>query len=153
MRKVLPTVLAVCGLPGVAAYAATHGPASKAPGAGPISVSRGSGRALLPAPGAKPVPLALRLSNSDDARSYVTKLTVAVTRSPAGCLGVENLRIVQSSTSSRRPIRVPGRGSVTLPAQGVSAPTIQIVNRPVNQDGCKGARFPLRFTFRYSDHR
>jgi len=153
MHKVLPIALAVCGLPGVAAYAATHGPASQAPRAGPISISRGNGRALLPAPGAKPVPLALRLSNSDDVRSYVTKLTVAVTGSPAGCRGAANLRIVQSNASSHRPIRVPGRGSVTLPAQGVSAPTIQLVDRPVNQDGCKGARFPLRFTFRYSDHR
>jgi hypothetical protein len=153
MCKVLPIVLAACGLPVVAAYAARHGPASKAPGAGPISVSRGSGKALLPAPGAKPAPLALRLSNSGAARSYVTKLTVAVTGSPAGCRGAANLRIVQSNASSRRPIRVPGRGSVTLPAQGVSVPTIQLVDRPVNQDGCKGARFPLRFTFRYSDDR
>jgi hypothetical protein len=131
----------------LAAYAATHRPASKAVGAEKIiSISRRSGKALLPAPGAEPVPLALRLSNSGDARRYVTGLAVAVTRGPARCRAAANLRIVQANASSRHPIRVPGGGSVILPAQGVSAPTIQLVNRPVNQDGCKGARFPLRFT-------
>jgi hypothetical protein len=101
----------------------------------------------LSAPGAKPAPLALRLSNSSNVRRYVTRLTVAVTGSPRRCRSSANLRIVQSSVSARHPIGVPGRGSVTLPAQGVSAPTIQLVNRPLSQDGCKGARFPLRFTF------
>jgi hypothetical protein len=153
MRQVL-LALAVCGLPGLAAYAATHKPASKAVGAGKIAIDGGSRRAFLAAPpGAKPVPLALRLSNSGGARSYVTRLAVAVARSPARCRAAANLRIVQSNVSHRHPVRVPGRGSVTLPAQGVSAPTIQLVNRPVNQDGCKGARFPLRFTFTYSAHR
>jgi hypothetical protein len=153
MRKVLPIVLAAGGLPCLAAYAATHKPASKAVSAGKIAIDGGSRKAFLAAPGAKPVPLALGLSNSGDARSYVTRLTVAVTRSPARCRGAANLRIVQSNASSRHPIRVPGGGSVRLPAQGVSAPKIQLVNRPVNQDGCKGARFPLRFAFTYSAHR
>ena len=145
--KMLLLALAACALPGLVAYAAMHKPASKAVGAGKISISRRSGKALLPAPGAEPVPLALRLSNSGDARRYVTGLAVAVTRSPARCRAAANLRIVQSNASSRHPIRVPGRGSVTLPAQGISAPTILLVNRPVSQDGCKGARFPLRFTY------
>jgi hypothetical protein len=153
MRQALPLVLAVCGLPGLAAYAATHKPASKAAGAEKISIDRGSGRALLPAPGAKPAPLALRLSNSSDVRRYVTRLTVAVRGSPARCRAAANLRIVQANASGRHPIRVPEGGSVILPAQGVSAPTIQLVNRPVNQDGCKGARFPLRFTFTYRARR
>jgi hypothetical protein len=153
MRRVLPLVLVVCGLPGLAAYATTHGPASKATGAGKISVSRASGKAFLSAPGAKPVPLALRLSNSGVARRHVTRLTVAVARSPARCRAGANLRIVQANVSPRHPIRIPGGGSVVLPAQGVSAPTIQLVNLPVNQDGCKGARFRLRFTFAYRARR
>jgi hypothetical protein len=153
MRKMLAMALVACGLPGLASYAATHRPASKGAGAEKISIDRGSGRALLPAPGAKPVPLALRLSNSGGARSYVTGLAVAVARSPARCRAAANLRIVQSNVSPRHPVRVPGGGSATLPAQGVSAPTIQLVNRPVNQDGCKGARFPLRFTFTYRARR
>jgi hypothetical protein len=146
MRKMLPLTLAACGLLSFVAYTATHRPASKAVNTEKISIGRRSGKALLPAPGAKPVPLALELSNPNDARRYVTKLTVAVASSPRRCPGAANLRIVQSNVSSRRPLRVPGKGSVTLPAQGISAPTIQLVNRPVSQDGCKGASFPLRFT-------
>jgi hypothetical protein len=141
-------MLAACGLLSFAAYAATHRPASKATNAEKISIGRRSGNALLPAPGAKPIPLALRLNNSNDARRYVTGLTVAVTSGPRRCPSLANLRIVQSNLSSRNPLEIPERGSVTLPAQGVSAPTIQLVNRPVNQDGCKGARFPLRFMIR-----
>jgi hypothetical protein len=152
MRGVLALALAVCGLSGLAAYAATHNPASKA-GAGRITIDRGSGRVLLPAPGAKPVRLPLRLSNSGGTPSYVTKLAVAVARSPARCRAAANIRIVQASVSRRHPIRVPAGGAVTLPARGVSAPAIQLVNRPVNQDGCKGARFPLRFKFTYRSSR
>jgi hypothetical protein len=147
MRGMLLLALAVCGLPGLAAYAATHGPASKAAGAEKISIARRGGKALLPAPGAPPVPLAVRLSNSSAVPRYVTKLTVTVTRSLARCRAEANLRLVQSNVSSLHPIRVPGGGSIPLPAQGISAPTIQLVNRPVSQDGCKGARFPLRIAF------
>jgi hypothetical protein len=146
MRKMLLLMLAAGGLLSFAACAATHRPASKAVNAEKISIGRRSGKALLPAPGAKPVPLALRLNNSNDARRYVTRLTVAVTNSPRRCPSAANLRIVQSNVSSRHPLRVPGKSSVTLPAQGISTPTIQLVNRPVSQDECKGARFPLRFT-------
>jgi hypothetical protein len=153
MRKMLLLALVGCGLPALAAYAATHRPASKAGGAGKISITPRGGMAFLLGPGAKPAPLALRLSNSAAARSSVTGLTVAVARSPARCRSSANLRIVQSNVSSHHPIRIPGKGSVTLPAQGVSAPKIQLVNRPVNQDGCKGASFPLRFAFTYSAHR
>ena len=147
MRKVLPLVLVVAGLPCLAAYAATHKPASQAMGSGKVSISRASARAFLPAPGAAPAPLALRLRNSDDSRRYVTRLRVAAGHSAASCPSEANLRIVQSNASRRHPLRIPGGGSVTLPGQGVSAPTLQLVDLPVNQDGCKGIRFPLRFRF------
>jgi hypothetical protein len=153
MRRMLLLALVACGLPTFAAYAATRMPAAKAGGAERISIAPRSGTAFLPGPGAKPVALPLRLSNAGNERSYVTRLTVEVARSPSRCRSSANLRIVQSNASPRHPIRVPGRGSVTLPAQGVSGPRIQLVNRPVNQDGCKGARFPLRFAFTYSAHR
>lgn len=153
MRQVLSLALAICGLSGLTAYAATHNPASKAAGAGRISISRVSGRVVLPAPGAAPVRLPLRITNSGGTPSDVTKLGVAVASSPARCRASANLKIVQASASRRHPIRVPAGGAVTLPAQGVAAPTIQLLNRPVNQDGCKGARFPLRFKFTYRSRR
>jgi hypothetical protein len=43
-------------------------------------------------------------------------------------------------------VRVPAGGSVTLPMQGVSAPTIRLLNLPVNQDACKNARFSLSYS-------
>jgi hypothetical protein len=34
---------------------------------------------------------------------------------------------------------------MTLPAQGVSAPTLQLLELPSNQDACKGVTFRLRY--------
>jgi hypothetical protein len=146
MRKGLPLLLAAVGVPCLAAYAATHkGPANAA--GGKVSISRASARTFLPAPGAPPAALPLRLVNSDDVRHRLTGLRVGVSGEPAGCPSARNLRIVQSSVSQRRPLRIPARGAVTLPAQGISAPTIQLLARPVSQDRCKGARFRLHFDY------
>jgi hypothetical protein len=97
-------------------------------------------------PGSGPSPIALTLGNPNQARIFVTRLRVAVTSSPASCPSAGNLRIVQSNATRAHPIAIPARSSVRLPAQGRSAPKIQLVDRPVNQDGCKGARFQLRFS-------
>jgi hypothetical protein len=102
--------------------------------------------ALLP--GSRPSPIALTLANPHQARIFVTRLRVAVTSSPPSCPSAQNLRIVQSNATRAHPIAIPARSSVRLPAQGRSAPKIQLVDRPVNQDGCKGGRFPLRFSGR-----
>jgi hypothetical protein len=109
-----------------------------------IKQVRGKSTALLP--GAKPSPLSLKLVNPNDARIFVTKVKVAVTSSPAQCPSGSNLRIVQSNASRSHPIRIRGGGSVRLPAGRISAPKIQLRERPVNQDGCKGRRFHLRFS-------
>jgi hypothetical protein len=147
MRKALSLVLVLAGLPCLAAYAATHNSAAHKATGGKVTIGRASARAFLPAPSAPATPLALRLINSADSRRLVTSLTVAVGESAPGCPSRANLRIAQSNVSRRRPLRIPAAGSVTLPAQGVSAPTVRLLDRPVNQDGCKEARFPLRFTF------
>ena len=41
---------------------------------------------------------------------------------------------------------MPAGGSFRLPAQGVTTPSIQLRDLPVNQDACKNARFALEFT-------
>jgi hypothetical protein len=146
MRRVLSLILVIAGLPCLVAYAASHRVSPYAPGAGKVSINRA--RAFLPAPGAPPATLALRLVNSAGAPRYVTRLQVVVGDSPPGCSGSANLRIVQSNVSSRRPLKVPAGGAVRLPAQGITAPTIRLIDRPVSQDGCKRAQFPLRFAFR-----
>jgi hypothetical protein len=105
----------------------------------------GNANALL-YPGAPAQPIALTLSNPNSVAIYVTSIQVSVTASSSpGCSPATNLALTQSSASSAAPVRVPAGGSVTLPAQGVSAPTIRMLNLPVNQDACKNARFSLGY--------
>jgi hypothetical protein len=99
-------------------------------------------------PGSRPSPIALRLGNPNQARIFVTRLRVAVTSSPPRCPSAQNLRIVQSNATRAHPIAIPARSAIRLPAQGRPAPKIQLVERPVNQDGCKGGRFSLRYSGR-----
>jgi hypothetical protein len=147
MRKALSLVLVLAGLPCLAASAAIYNHVAHKAAGGKVTIDRASARAFLSAPGAPAAPLALRLVNSANSSRFVTKLTVAVGETPADCPSRANLRIAQSNVSRRRPLRIPANRAVTLPVQGVSAPTIQLLDRPVDQDDCKEARFPLRFKF------
>ena len=109
-----------------------------------FSISLGVIRPLYP--GAGPVAIPLTLSNPNDTPIYVTSLTVVATSSSAACNSSSNVSITQSSASSAAPVLIGANGSVTLPAQGVAAPTIQLLDLPVNQDACMNAAFPLSFT-------
>lgn len=109
-----------------------------------IAIAEGVGAALYP--GAAPQSIALVLGNPGDAPIYVTSLSVAVPNGPPGCDPAVNVGIVQSDVSSAAPLEVPAHGSVTLPGQGHSAPAIQLLDLPVDQDACQNARFPLSFT-------
>jgi hypothetical protein len=157
-RRMALLAFGACALLGLAVYA-TVGRAlvgDRAPRKGtapPLHVKsfsiRSSGEkppALLP--GSRPSPIALTLGNPNQARIFVTRLRVAVTSGPRSCPSAQNLRIVQSNATRAHPIAIPAKSSVRLPAQGRSAPKIQLVDRPVNQDGCKGGRFSLRFSGR-----
>jgi hypothetical protein len=97
-------------------------------------------------PGTVPLSIPLTLSNPNGVPIYVTSLTVAVTDSPAGCSSATNISLTQSSASSTTPVLIQANGSVTLPAQGVAAPTIQLIDLPVSQDACRNATFSLSFT-------
>lgn len=97
-------------------------------------------------PGAPPVTLPLTVENPNARPILVTELRVSVAADPVGCAGDDNLALLPSSASGSTPLKVPARGSVRLPAGGVSPPAIQLRDLPVNQDACQGARFPLEFT-------
>jgi hypothetical protein len=97
-------------------------------------------------PGAAPEPIPVTLSNPHRAAIYVTRLVAVVTGGSANCDSATNISLAQSSASSAKPIEVPAHGSVTLPAQGISAPTIALVNLPVNQDACMNEAFPVHVT-------
>jgi hypothetical protein len=97
-------------------------------------------------PGAPSVPLPLTIANPNPVPIFVTSLRATATADPLGCTSAENLVLAGSSASPATPIAVPAGGSVTLPAAGVSPPTIQLRDLPVNQDACQNARFPLAFS-------
>jgi hypothetical protein len=110
-----------------------------------FSIAAGSPAGLL-YPGAAPLPIPVTLRNPNRVPIYVTSLVGVATGGPAGCDSATNIKLARSNASSARPVEIPAGGSVTLPAQGVSAPTIELVNLPVNQDACRNATFAVRFT-------
>ncbi len=97
-------------------------------------------------PGAPPVVLPVVLANPNRAPIFVTSLRVTATGGPPGCDSAANLALFRSSASSSAPIRIPARGSVSLPAAGASPPSMQLRELPLNQDACQGAQFSLAFS-------
>ncbi len=92
--------------------------------------------------------LAITLTNPNNVAITVTALgaTVASGSSKAGCDGPSNLQLTQSDLSTSNTLTIPANGHISLPSGTVSAPQVQMLNLPVNQDACKGASF----TFTYS---
>ncbi len=97
-------------------------------------------------PGAASQPIALTISNPNSFAIQVTSLQAAVAGGTAGCPAAGNVLIIQATATASSPLRVSAHGSVTLPAQGISAPAIQLADRPVNQDACQRAAFVLTYT-------
>lgn len=100
---------------------------------------------LYPGAPARRIPLAL--SNPNPGPIYVTGVLVSAASENPECPVEENLLIAQSNASALTPVLVPAGGSVTLPAQGVTAPSVQLIDlSAVNQNGCKNTTFILRYT-------
>jgi hypothetical protein len=98
-------------------------------------------------PGAAATPIAVKLTNANASAISVTALTVTLSASglPAGC-SAGWFAFAPSSLSPATPVVVPAGGSVTLPAQGQTAPTIQMLESGTNQDACRNAQLTLRYT-------
>jgi hypothetical protein len=97
-------------------------------------------------PGAPAQALPLMITNPNPVRIFVTSLQVRATVDPPGCGSAVNLVLSGSSASGAAPIQVPANGSMSLPAPGASAPSIQLRDLPVSQDACQRAQFPLAFS-------
>jgi hypothetical protein len=97
-------------------------------------------------PGAPAQALPLTIANPNPVPIFVTNLQVRAAADPAGCASAENLVLSGSSASSAAPLKVPAGGSASLPAPGVSAPSIALRDLPVSQDACQRAQFPLSFS-------
>jgi len=102
-------------------------------------------------PGGPAQPILLVVHNPNDVPIYVTALTVALTTdTPNGCSRA-NLVLTQANlaTAGSTPgaIVVPAGGSVTLPAQGVGAPTIRLVDNGTDQTpACANETFVLSYS-------
>ncbi|TMC48514.1 MAG: hypothetical protein E6J20_18800 [Chloroflexi bacterium] len=97
-------------------------------------------------PGGATRTVALTLTNPNSVTIYVTALSVSIdaTSLPGGCSS-SWFQVNPSNVSSATPVTIPANGSVTLPAQGVTAPTIQMTDSG-NQNACKNATFNLSYS-------
>jgi hypothetical protein len=110
----------------------------------PFSIElRGELAELYPGHPPQQVPLLVR--NPTPEPIEVTYLTVAIGEEAPSC-SAENFALTQSSVSPATPLVVPAGASVELPSATVSAPTIAMLNLPVNQDPCQGVEVPLVFS-------
>jgi|GEM_PF-934784 len=98
--------------------------------------------ALYPGDPAQQVPLAIGNPNSFPIE--VIGLTATTGGSP-GC-PAENFELAASSASPGTPLVVPAEGTVELPSATVSAPSIALLDLPVNQDACQGAELELELS-------
>jgi hypothetical protein len=98
-------------------------------------------------PGAAGSPIAVKLTNPNPQAISVTALTVTLSATglPAGC-NVAWFAFAPSSLSPSSPVVVAAGGSVTLPAQGQTAPTIRMLESGTNQDACRNAPLTLRYS-------
>jgi hypothetical protein len=96
-------------------------------------------------PGGPAQPIALKLHNPNDSAISVTELNVAASAStPKGCSS-DDLVLTQVDLSN--PIVVPAGGDVTLPAQGVAAPTIRLADTGADQTAaCANETFSLTYS-------
>lgn len=109
----------------------------------PISIAAGDLSEALH-PGEPPRSPVVTVSNPNDVPVEVTKLVVAVASDPPGC-PAGSFRTIPSSASPSTPLPLPAEGSVTLPSGSATAPAIEMLDLPVNQDPCRGARLDLVF--------
>jgi hypothetical protein len=96
-------------------------------------------------PGFPAQELRVLITNPSPAPIEITSLTVSIAAEPPQC-PAENFELSPSSASAAAAIAVPANGSTSLPTATVSAPTISMVNLPVNQDACRGVEVPLEFS-------
>jgi hypothetical protein len=80
-------------------------------------------------------------------RVWSLRVTVLAATTLPGCDGAANLQVTQSNAASGAlSITIPALASVTLPAQGATAPVVTMRDLPSNQDACKNAAFTLSFS-------
>jgi hypothetical protein len=103
-------------------------------------------------PGAPAVSIPVKLTNPNSVPIYITSLKASLltTGLPAGCESAW-FQIAQSNISATQTVLVPANnGSATLPTQGATTPTIQMIDSHTTQNACRGAN--LTFSYSGSAH-
>ena len=115
-----------------------------AAGGMPFTISGNAAGALYPGGPAKPI--SLTLNNPSGVPIYVMSVNVAVETSslPAGC-SAAGYRVTQA-TFPAAGIAVPADSSISLPAQGATDPSIQMIDTGTNQDACESANLTLSYS-------
>jgi hypothetical protein len=116
--------------------------ASEAPAEGkPFSIEQAMPlAALFPGDPAQQVPLTI--GNPNPAPIEVTSLTATVSGSAPGC-AAENFELTASNASATMPLVVPAEASVEVPSATITAPSISLLDLPINQDACQGTELQL----------
>ncbi|MBS1889305.1 MAG: hypothetical protein JSU06_19170 [Actinobacteria bacterium] len=96
-------------------------------------------------PGQAPTPIPVRIVNPNGSAIEVTEIAATIGEAPAGCTA-ENFELIPAGASAGNPLVVGAGSSVDLPAAGVAAPAIRMLNLPVEQDSCRGAEIPIVFS-------
>lgn len=96
-------------------------------------------------PGAAPTPIRVVISNPNPKAITVNSLRVTASGGAPGCEPASNLALTAPDLGDA-PLRIPARGSLTLPSADVAAPTIRLRELGVNQDACQSAKFDLSFS-------
>lgn len=107
----------------------------------PFSIEQTAALAPL-YPGDPAQQLSLAIGNPNPVSIEVTGLTAAIADAPAGC-AAENFALEASNASESAPLIVPAEGMVNLPSASASAPSIALLDLPVNQDACQGAELEI----------
>jgi hypothetical protein len=96
-------------------------------------------------PGSGPSAIPVVIDNPNAVAITVTSLKVSATGGAPGCAPAANLALTAPALGGGK-LRIAAHGSVSLPSAAVGAPTIALLELPVDQDACRGTNFDLAFS-------
>lgn len=96
-------------------------------------------------PGEPPSAIPVVITNPNPVPITVTSLRITASSGTPGCPPAENLTLTAPALAGGN-LRIGAHGSVSLPSATVPAPTIALLELPVNQDACKNVNFKLAFS-------
>jgi hypothetical protein len=111
----------------------------------PFTVEAGQAAIAPLYPGAAPSTIPVVITNPNSVAITVTALQVTAGGGGPGCAPAGNVALTAPALAGGK-LRIAAHGSVALPSAAVGAPTIALLELPVNQDACKGASFALAFS-------